>query len=66
MSTPANVVLDRTRGEVVLSFDLDKPCTLHFDSSRENNTVDLDGKPASGQALSLEAGKHQVRYEIKF
>jgi Heparinase II/III-like protein len=69
-NTPANVVLDRGHGEVVLSFDLDRPCTLHFDGSWEDNTVALDGKPASGfaasHALSLEPGKHQVRYKIKF
>jgi hypothetical protein len=67
LNTAENVVLDRAGGEVLLSFDVDKPCTLHFDGSTGDGVVELDGKPAPGfaasHALSLAPGKHQVRFK---
>jgi hypothetical protein len=68
LSTPGNVVVERTQGDVLLTLDVEKLCTLHFEGSLAKSTVKVDDKPEPGvegsQTLSLTPGNHRVHITL--
>jgi hypothetical protein len=68
LSTPGNVVVERTQGNALLTIDVEKLCTLHFEGSLARSSVKMDDKPEPGvagsQTLSLEPGKHRIRVTL--
>ena len=63
-----NVVLDRTKSDVVLNMNLEKSSMFKLEGQIEEGSFELDGASGSGsaggQGVALSPGKHQIRFTL--